>query len=63
MFLNCSKSEKMSKEEFKMRAAVLVKGTLNLKCMLMIGDAFFKRVASAMVIHSTDRGRSLTMEK
>jgi hypothetical protein len=53
----------MSKEEFKMRAAVLVKGTLNLKCMLMIGDAFFKRVASAMVIHSTDRGRSLTMEK
>ncbi len=43
LFLNDSNPEKMSKVEFKMRAAVLAKGTCNLKFTLMIGDAFLKK--------------------
>jgi hypothetical protein len=60
LFLNDSNPEKMSKEEFKMRAAVLAKGTMALRCTLMIGDAFYKKVASNMVISSKYRGHSLT---
>jgi hypothetical protein len=62
LFLNDSNPEEMSKEEFKMRAAVLVKGTKHLSSTLMIGDAFFNQVASSMCRNSKSRGRSLTKE-
>ena len=60
LFFNDSNPEKMSKEEFQVRAAVLAKGTSALRRTLMIGDALYKKVASNMVISSKYRGHSLT---
>jgi hypothetical protein len=60
LFLSDESPAKMSKEEFKIRAAVLVKGTTNLRYTLMIGDCFFERLANSMVTHSETRGHPLT---
>ena len=40
LFLSDENPAKMSKEEFKIRAAVLAKGTISLRATLMIGDCF-----------------------
>jgi hypothetical protein len=50
----------MSKEKFKIRAAVLAKGTMSLRATLMIGDCFFEQMAHAMVTNSGYRGHPLT---
>jgi hypothetical protein len=61
LFLSDENPAKMLKEEFKIfRAAVLVKGTMNLRFTLMIGDCFFEQMAHAMVTNSGYRGHPLT---
>ncbi len=60
LLLSDENPAKMSKEKFKIRAAVLAKGTMNLRATLMIGDCFFEHLARNMVTSSGNRGHPLT---